>query len=172
MLFLVLCRGFHADWRCLNRGINSAKLQGLKSASSWSRRISSQPVRHALVEPGSAKISVPLAKPPNARDWMVELPIWVSETLPEQLAESIDGLVEQGQQGFRRSVALREARAARGEDCIDAWIGYPRGHPGADAVHVVDLDRALDQRVSGFLQALAEDVAGGVIRLGAGVRNG
>ena len=170
---LVSCPASLCDyWRCLNRGINSAKLQGLKSASSWSLRISSQPVRQALVEPGSAKISVPLAKPPNARDWMVELPIWASETCRKQLAESVDGLVEQGPQGFRRAVAVREARAARGEDRVDARIGYPRRYPGPDAVHVVDLYRTPDQRVSCPQQTLAEDVAGGVVRLGAGIRNG
>ena len=52
----------------LNRSINSAKLQGRWLLSSCFAMIFSQPVRTALPAPGRAKIRVPLASPPKARD--------------------------------------------------------------------------------------------------------
>ncbi|MNL75074.1 hypothetical protein D3C87_2008200 [compost metagenome] len=54
-----------------------AKLHGPWVLSSCSRRICAQAVSQALLEPGRQKISVWLAEPANARDWIVELPISV-----------------------------------------------------------------------------------------------
>ncbi|AAN79337.1 hypothetical protein i14_0830 [Escherichia coli str. 'clone D i14'] len=51
------------------------KLHGRVRASSCGAMIFSHAVRHALVEPGMAKISVLLATPATARDCNVEVPI-------------------------------------------------------------------------------------------------
>ena len=51
------------------------KLQGEVSLSSCNRINSSQAVAQALVEPGTQKTTVLFAKPPRARDCIVDVPI-------------------------------------------------------------------------------------------------
>ena len=63
----------------MKRGISSAKLQGRKLISSWLSRIFVHPVVTAPDDPGRLKIKVPLARPPTARDWIVEVPISSNE---------------------------------------------------------------------------------------------
>src|SRR5690606_4317009 len=66
------CHGFG---RCSSkRGMISTKLQGRWRLSSCHLRTPCQASRQAPVEPGRQKISVPCAMPPQARDWMVEVP--------------------------------------------------------------------------------------------------
>src|SRR5512145_659483 len=52
----------------------------------------------------------------------------------EQLAEAVDLFVEQHSDRLRRSVAAREARAARRDDDLDFLVGDPRRHYSADRV--------------------------------------
>ena len=53
------------------------KLQGWCLISSWCTRISFQASLQAEVEPGNAKTYVPLIIAPSAREWIVEVPIFL-----------------------------------------------------------------------------------------------
>ena len=92
--------------------------------------------------------------------------------LAEQLAETIDLLVEQAAHCFRRAVAAGKAGAAGDQHHLHHVFGDPVGHLGADLVEVVLEQHALGQVVAGGGEAVDEDLAGGVSLQGAGVADG
>ncbi|KAG1468472.1 hypothetical protein G6F57_012589 [Rhizopus arrhizus] len=92
--------------------------------------------------------------------------------LAEQLAEAGDFAVQQRQDGFRRVVAMRKARAARRQDDLHFGVGNPVADDAADLIDVVADDVAAHALVARVRQAMGKQVAGGVGPGAAGVADG
>jgi len=90
----------------------------------------------------------------------------------EQLAEAGDFLLVDRVKRLGRDVAPGQPGAAGGDDDIDVRIGDPGPQPGDDGGLVVDDDGAVDELVAGVRDALDQGLPGGVVGLGARVRNG
>ncbi|MNH17951.1 hypothetical protein D3C79_776400 [compost metagenome] len=89
--------------------------------------------------------------------------------LPEQLTKAFYLLVQQAGHGLGRAVAAGKAGAAGDQHYLHAVIGDPGGDLGADLVQVVFQQHALGQAVAGCVQAVDEQLAGGIGVEGTGV---
>ena len=78
---------------------------------------------------------------------------------PEQFTEPIDGLVQQGADGFRAAVASSEACSATGDHNVNGGIDDPLADRCSDPIAVVRTDCAAVQVMTSSQQAFLQQVS-------------
>ena len=78
---------------------------------------------------------------------------------PEQFTEPIDGLVQQGANGFRAAVASSEACSATSDHHVNGGIDDPLAHRCSDPIAVVRTDFAAVQLMTSSQQAFLKQVS-------------
>jgi len=91
---------------------------------------------------------------------------------PEELAEAFDPLVEQGCDRLRGAIPTGDAGAAGAQDYLHLGVGDPARENGTHPVDIVRDDFPGHHLVACLLGLITDQVAGGVVGLGAAVGYG